>query len=130
MAWIRCCGGSKAPSFPWNATTDGTWTRKTVTTSSSDSQNMDCLTLSPKLKNNSRLICTITCSSSGCFTNVDVSTNGSTWTRLGSTQAGPTSNYDLSLASLENQQIYIRVVTKNTVGTSQTCTVTSCYVTG
>lgn len=131
MAWIRMCGGSKKPSFPWNALTDGTWNRTSITSSSSASMSMECLTLTPKLTSASRLTTNISCTTSNWVTHtIVVSTDGVSWNTISSAQTGTNINFNISLSSYVGQQLYIRVIWSNGTGGSQTSTITSCVVTG
>lgn len=128
MAWCRMCGKGEPPvQFPWNAYNE-TWTSKNISIAGQDSSEMRCVALSPKIISGCYVSARLTGDTYNLTYQVQVSTNGTTWTTIDTISGTANPTFTTSLASYVNSQIYIRFAVSNLTGTTKNCTLNACTI--
>lgn len=125
MAWVRCCGGSAKPKFPldllsytWNPTQPDT----NVTVAGQSASSYYTMVGKTPVINDNVLMGTI-CrrNNNGEYTDIEVSTDGNTWTAL-SLPHGNSRTYPISvsLSAYNGSELFIRAIARNANPNTQT----------
>lgn len=125
MAWVRCCGGTAKAKFPLDLLSY-TWNPNkpdvSVTVAGRSSSTYYTMVGKTPIINDNVLMGTI-CrrQSNGEYTNIEVSTDGNTWSTLplpsGSSRTYPIS---FSLSAYNGNELFIRAIAKNDNPNTQT----------
>ena len=112
MAWVRMTGQGVPPTqFPWNALTDGGITQTSISIATQQWGNISTTIKSPKITSSCRIKGRINHNASSPFVQVKASTDGVTWTQIGSNVQSQTGyiEFNLPASAYVNNEIYIQL---------------------